>query len=112
MQFPFPWERAHVDAGLSRFLAKLRTRRTEPGDSSDRRRFNRARQFASYYRPHRVLLAADLACSLLIAATAIALPLCANYVTTRLVHLAEAPDALGQIYAMGGLMLAVLAVQV
>lgn len=116
MRFQFPWTRTHVDARLSRFLVKQRNRRTKrsqiPSDSSAHRRFARARQFASYYRPHRALLAADLGCSLLIAATAIALPLCANYVTTRLVHLAEVPDAIGQICVMGGLMLAILAAQV
>ncbi|WP_404406689.1 ABC transporter ATP-binding protein [Pelagibacterium halotolerans] len=58
------------------------------------------------------LLAADLACAFLVAATAVALPVCANYVTTRLLDLQETPDAIGQILIMGGIMLAILAVQV
>jgi ATP-binding cassette subfamily B protein len=66
----------------------------------------------SYYRPHIPLLLADVACAILVAATALALPLCANYVTRTLVDLPEAPEAIGQIYAVGGLMLAMLAVQV
>jgi len=72
----------------------------------------RMRRFLSYYRPHLPLLAADLACAVLVAATALFLPLCANYITTRLLALPEAPDALGQIYLMGAIMLALLGVQV
>ncbi|MCD7058921.1 ABC transporter ATP-binding protein/permease [Pelagibacterium sp. HS1C4-1] len=58
------------------------------------------------------LLAADLACALLVAATAVALPVCANYVTTRLLELQDTPEAIAQIITMGGVMLAILAVQV
>ena len=39
----------------------------------------RGRKFLSYYRPHLGLLAADLACAVLVSATALALPLLANY---------------------------------
>ena len=72
---------------------------------------DRARRFLSYYRPHIRLLAADLACAVLIAATALFLPLCANHVTKRLVELPDAPAALSQIWVMGGVMLALVAVQ-
>ncbi len=41
-----------------------------------------------------------------------ALPLCANFVTTRLLALGGAPDAFAQILTMGAVMLAILAVQV
>lgn len=58
------------------------------------------------------MLAADLGCAVLVAATALLLPLCANYVTKRLVALPDAPEAMGQIAAMGGVMLGLLAVQV
>ncbi|HTM76606.1 MAG TPA: ABC transporter ATP-binding protein, partial [Devosia sp.] len=71
-----------------------------------------ARKFLSYYRPHLPLLLADLLCALLVAATALALPLCANYVTKSLIDLPEVPQALSQIYLMGALMLAMLAIQV
>ena len=40
----------------------------------------RWRKLLSYYRPHIGLLAADLACAILVSATALALPLCANIV--------------------------------
>ncbi|HEY8616806.1 ABC transporter ATP-binding protein [Phenylobacterium sp.] len=71
----------------------------------------RLRRFLSYYRPHLPLLAADLACAMLVSGTALLLPLCANYVTKRLTTIPDGADALGQVWAMGGLMLAVLGVQ-
>jgi len=80
-----------------------------PGDA--RRSRTRARKFLSYYRPHLTLLAADVGCALLVAVTALALPLCAREVTQRLQGLGGAPDALQQIYLVGALMLALLAVQ-
>jgi len=70
----------------------------------------RVRRFLSYYRPHLPLLAADVACALLVSATALALPLCARAVTLRL-QAVEGAASLAPIYAMGGLMLALLAVQ-
>jgi ATP-binding cassette, subfamily B, bacterial len=39
-------------------------------------------------------------------------PLCANYITKRLVQLPNAPEALGQIYLMGAAMLALLVLEV
>ena len=72
----------------------------------------RMRKFLSYYRPHLPLLVADLLCAILVAGTAVALPLCANVVTSRLLTLPDAPQAFAQILAMGGVMLAVLAVQI
>jgi ATP-binding cassette subfamily B protein len=71
----------------------------------------RARKLLSYYRPHLPLLAADLACAALVSATALFLPLCANYVTKRLTAHLDPAEALGRIALMGGLMLALLAVQ-
>ncbi|WP_449396934.1 ABC transporter ATP-binding protein [Devosia riboflavina] len=53
----------------------------------------------------------DLVCAALIAATAIALPLCANYVTTRLLVLDDSAEAVSQIFAMGGVMVLVLIAQ-
>ncbi|MET3896235.1 ATP-binding cassette subfamily B protein [Devosia sp. UYZn731] len=118
MQFQFPWARSRANAGPSRFLDKLSSPADESAHdaASERRdsaaRFAHARKFLSNYRPHLPLLAADLACALLVAATALALPLCANYVTKSLLQLPQAPEAIGQIYLMGGVMLAMLALQV
>ncbi|HEV7344234.1 MAG TPA: ABC transporter ATP-binding protein [Devosia sp.] len=71
----------------------------------------RARRFVSYYRPYTGLLLADLACAVLVAATAIALPLCASYITARLPSLAVADDGLIQILTIGGVMLLVWVLQ-
>jgi ATP-binding cassette subfamily B protein len=83
---------------------------TEVQNSAPRTR-TRVRRFLSYYRPHLPLLAADVACAVFVAATALALPLCARAVTQRLQGLEGAHAALAPIYAMGGLMLALLVVQ-
>ncbi|OHV21842.1 ABC transporter ATP-binding protein [Rhizobium sp. RMa-01] len=83
------------------------------GPTVDRgRRWSRMRKFLSYYRPHLPLLLADLLCAILVAGTALALPLCANIVTSRLLDLPDAPEAFAQILGMGGVMLAVLVVQI
>ncbi|TAJ72350.1 MAG: ABC transporter ATP-binding protein [Phenylobacterium sp.] len=71
----------------------------------------RLHRFLSYYRPHLPLLAADVACAVFVAATALALPLCARAVTQRLQAVEGAHAALAPIYALGGLMLALLVVQ-
>jgi len=72
----------------------------------------RLKRFLSYYRPHLPLLAADVACAVLVAATALALPLCANAVTRRLGGLdGGAAAAMGDIYLMGAVMLGLLALQ-
>lgn len=95
---------AEVDPDPTNLLTS-RTRQKDQKSSS------RARKFLSYYKPHLPLLVADLACALLVSATALFLPLCANYVTKRLVQLPDAPEALSQIYLMGGAMLALLAIE-
>jgi len=81
-------------------------------DGGARRDLTRARlaKFISYYRPHVALLLADLGCAAIVSMTALFLPLCANVVTRRLVALDEGA-ALGPIYQMGGVMLALLVVQ-
>ncbi|MBW8787212.1 MAG: ABC transporter ATP-binding protein [Rhizobium leguminosarum] len=86
--------------------------RDDANAADRRRRWSRMRKFLSYYRPHLPLLLADLLCAILVAGTAVALPLCANIVTSRLLALPDAPQAFAQILAMGGIMLAVLAVQI
>jgi ATP-binding cassette subfamily B protein len=85
---------------------------SSPGGSAERRNARlRAQRFISYYRPHLPLLLADLLSAVLIAATAVAMPLIANHIVGRLPDLAEAPDALHQILALGGVMLGVFLVQ-
>ncbi|NKL03151.1 ATP-binding cassette domain-containing protein [Rhizobium leguminosarum bv. viciae] len=86
--------------------------RDHPTSADSERRRSRMRKFLSYYRPHLPLLLADLLCAILVAGTAVALPLCANIVTSRLLALPDAPQAFAQILAMGGIMSAVLAVQI
>src|SRR5271169_4908593 len=74
-----------------------------------RLRPERWRKFLSYYRPHLGLLTADLACAVLVSATALALPLLANYVVKRLSL--GAPHLMDEIWLVGAAMLALLAVQ-
>ena len=58
--------------------------------SLPRLRPERWRKFLSYYRPHIGLLIADLACAVLVSATALALPLLANHVGQAAWRLAAA----------------------
>jgi len=102
----------------SRNASTLAADLTSADISSDARRlarqhrWKRLRQFLAYYRPHLPLLAADLACAVLVSATALALPLCANYVTKQVMQLSSGSDALAQIYLMGAVMLGLLALQI
>ena len=70
---------------------------------------SRSKKFLSYYKPYLGLLAADTACAVVVAAAALALPLCARYIT-NLVLEGNGSDVLPQIYAVGALMLALVAV--
>jgi ATP-binding cassette subfamily B protein len=99
---------AAIDAGPSQL--PFRPRRAVAFFHSERARA-RVHKFLSYYRPHLPLLAADLACALLVSLTALFLPLCANYVTRRITTLGGAPGILEEIYLVGGFMLGLLAVQ-
>ena len=65
----------------------------------------------SYYRPHIPLLVADLACAILVAATALFLPISASYITRQLGDLSDVPAVMGQIYLIGAIMLTLLTVQ-
>jgi ATP-binding cassette, subfamily B, bacterial len=117
MQISFRRERAR--SGASRNASAAATPRvTSANASSDapdlerQRRRRRAWKFLSYYRPHLPLLAADLGCAVLVSATALGLPLSANYVTKQVMQLSATPEALGQIYLMGAVMLGLLAIQI
>lgn len=77
-------------------------------DTPSRRRW---RRFVGYYRPHLRLMSAVMASAILVSATAIALPLLANLVVSRLPDLQSAPDAIWQLLLIGAVMLATFAVQ-
>ena len=70
---------------------------------------SRTKKFVSYYKPYLRLFFADMICALVVSATALALPLCASYITKNILG-SNTPDVLGQIYLMGGLMLLLLLV--
>jgi ATP-binding cassette, subfamily B, bacterial len=70
---------------------------------------SRSKKFLSYYKPYLGLLAADTVCAVVVAAAALALPLCARYIT-NLVLEGNGPDVLPRIYAVGALMLVLVAV--
>jgi ATP-binding cassette, subfamily B, bacterial len=71
----------------------------------------RVKTFLSYYKPHIPLLLADIGCAVIVSMTALFLPLCANHVTRRLAAAHDTRTVLGEIYLMGGVMLALLAAQ-
>jgi ATP-binding cassette subfamily B protein len=72
---------------------------------------SRARKFLSYYRPYRGWLLADLLCAVIISASALLLPVCANFITKNLLVKEGAPGALHKIYGLGVVMLALVALQ-
>lgn len=111
-QFPRTGSRNAAQASQSPTQTRHRWRHYGAAPAQPNRKWARARKFVSYYRPHLPVLVADLFCAALVAATALALPLCANYVTTTLLAAPHAPDILGRIYTVGAVMLAILAVQV
>jgi ATP-binding cassette subfamily B protein len=80
---------------------------------NNRRPFNflnpRQRKFLSYYRPDGRLFAADMVCALVVSATTLLIPLCISYIT-RNVLAEQSPDTLRQIYGMGVVMLALIAI--
>src|SRR5690606_15607936 len=82
-------------------------------DDPEARRKGRARfaRFLGYYRPHLPLLTAILASAVLVAATAIAMPLLANHIVARLPELADSPDATRQLLFIGGVMLVIFVLQ-
>ena len=67
----------------------------------------RVKKFFSYYKPYKRLLIADLLCAMVVAACALAFPLCARYITKDILE-RGADNALSQIYLVGLLMLALI----
>jgi len=70
---------------------------------------SRSKKFLSYYKPYLGLFWADMACALIVSATTLILPLCIRYITKNVLE-GNAPNALNQIYLMGAVMLALVAV--
>ena len=72
---------------------------------------SRIRKLLSYYKPYRGLFIADIACAFVVSATALLLPLCANFIIKNVLQ-SGVPDAQIRIYGMGAVMLALLLVHV
>ncbi len=70
---------------------------------------SRTKKFLSYYKPYLGLFCADMACACIVSASTLAIPFCIRYITKNLLE-DNAPDALSQIYMMGAIMLALVAV--
>lgn len=70
----------------------------------------RGKKFLSYYKPYLGLFLADMACALIVSATTLLLPLCAQYITKNLLG-GNTSSTLNQIYLMGAFMLALVGVQ-
>jgi ATP-binding cassette, subfamily B, bacterial len=71
----------------------------------------RRKKFLSYYKPHRGLLLADLACALIVSATTLLLPLCVRYITNTILPGNE-PNMIAQIYMMGTVMITLLLIHI
>jgi ATP-binding cassette subfamily B protein len=69
----------------------------------------RFKKFLSYYKPYKGLFFADMASALIVSAVTLAIPLCIRYITKNLLE-PGTPDALTQIYMMGGVMLGLIAI--
>ncbi|MBD3887527.1 ABC transporter ATP-binding protein [Phormidium tenue FACHB-886] len=70
---------------------------------------SRSKKFLSYYKPYFGWLIADLICAFFVSVITLILPLCARYITKDVLE-ANALNALGPIYTMGAIMLALVAV--
>ncbi|HSM56060.1 MAG TPA: ABC transporter ATP-binding protein [Candidatus Sulfomarinibacteraceae bacterium] len=70
---------------------------------------SRTRKFLSYYKPYRRLLAADMTCAMVVTLVALILPLCTRLIM-RYVLEEDAPALLEQVYAMGTVMLVLVAI--
>ena len=70
---------------------------------------SRVRKFFSYYKPYLGLFSADMVCAGIASASTLAIPLCIRYITTNLLEVGS-ESALHQIYMMGGLMFAFVAI--
>jgi ATP-binding cassette, subfamily B, bacterial len=72
---------------------------------------SRSKKFLSYYKPYIGLLTVDLFCAFIVSAVTLLFPLCTQYITkTILVN--NPPNALTQIYVMGGVMVVLVVVHI
>src|SRR5690349_3353230 len=65
---------------------------------------SRTKKFLSYYKPYLRLFASVMLCALIVASITLILPLCTRYITKSILA-NSLPNALGQIYKLGALML-------
>ena len=70
---------------------------------------SRTRKFLAYYKPYLALLLADMACAGLVALIALLLPLFIRLITKTLQQGAAA-QTLAQVYALGAVMLLLIAI--
>lgn len=69
---------------------------------------SRLKKFLSYYKPYMGLFYKDMACAIIVSITVLAIPLCIRYITKNLET--QSPNAISQIYIMGGIMLTLVAI--
>jgi ATP-binding cassette subfamily B protein len=70
----------------------------------------RTKKFLSYYKPHMRVFISVMICALIAAGITLSLPLCVRYITKTVLE-GNMPNALEQIYRVGALMVALLAIQ-
>ncbi len=70
---------------------------------------SRSKKLLSYYKPYLGLLFADIVCAFIVSVITLLLPLCARYITKNVLEV-NAPNALGQIYTVGTVMLTLVVV--
>src|SRR5690242_2196472 len=70
---------------------------------------SRAKKFLSYYKPYLRLFVLDMLCAFVVSAATLVFPLCTSYITKTILP-GDSPNKLGQIYALGAVMLALVVV--
>ena len=77
----------------------------------NRPKFFRFKKFLSFYKPYRLLFAADIICASITTLAALALPLCIRYITNEVLA-SGASEAVPQIFRTLGIMLVLIVIQV
>ena len=70
---------------------------------------SRTKKFLSYYKPYLGLFLSVMGCAFIVAGITLLFPLCTRYITKTVLE-GGTPNALGQIYAVGALMLVLIAI--
>jgi len=70
---------------------------------------SRTKKFLSYYKPYLGLFISVMICAFIVAGITLLFPLCTRYITKTILE-SHRPNALGQIYAVGALMLVLIAI--